>query len=539
MAEISLAQDKVLRLLAEGWTQDTDPSRSGSGCWLKAQGKESGQRITDRTLETLVKRLFITTDPMKAFYWLTFAGAERIQRESLFLLHEEYKAYRQRGRRSSKTMSYEDWMMERFKNHQEVQPPAPAPERAIDKFKVGDRVRIKADGLDQIIPDPLLIKLRDSRAIGIVRVPFDHKFGATVDFMVKSRKRDMYLEHEWLEPVSMNIEAGDYVRLKEDMSQTHGLEYTRDVQAVGVVVKRTVFTFESFTVGFPAAEGIVSVEELYLVDIEALHGEMEEITAQSPVLPADSSPAFGAVSELTPEDWNLLARFAGAVLIGWDVEAKPESTPVADGLVRAGYLKSLYRSDTWAQYEITDAGRDRLKDYQAMPEQPAPLTTYDPQTGIEDYAPVVDSETAANLRQALRDVEAGRTQPIETLWDGISELAAARAACDSATKLAAEYLAERDVAREQLAEKQAKIRAIDNALSDVREFDEFGVPLEDWLRTTYEENVRTLAARRDAFKQQLQLFANADACKWHIVMDDAEQHVKAARVLLKGASNGS
>lgn len=77
------------------------------------------------------------------------------------------------------------------------------------------------------------------------------------------------------------IEVGDYVRIDEDadVGESQDLIYLQDIQAVGVV--RDYFSdLTGSYVEFPSGVFGLVDDELYLVDVDALHGEMEEMIAE-------------------------------------------------------------------------------------------------------------------------------------------------------------------------------------------------------------------------------------------------------------------
>jgi hypothetical protein len=85
----------------------------------------------------------------------------------------------------------------------------------------------------------------------------------------------------------------------------------------------------------------------------------------------------------------------------------PVPVRTANTLEELGRLYIKY-DHTWfgrRYYRITRAGLDYLAQLAA----PAPATPAEP-----------DNETAANLRQALKEARDGDTHPVATLWDGIT-----------------------------------------------------------------------------------------------------------------------
>ena len=78
----------------------------------------------------------------------------------------------------------------------------------------------------------------------------------------------------------------------------------------------------------------------------------------------------------------------------------------------------------------------------------------------------------------------------------------------------ADVTAERDVALDELEKRREKIKAIDAALQAAGQEDEFGVPVWDWSRSTYEENIAFIAKQRnDAQRELAALKAERDALK--------------------------
>lgn len=87
-----------------------------------------------------------------------------------------------------------------------------------------------------------------------------------------------YLQQQYEEEPDV-IEAGDYVRIVEDVDSEddHDLIYMRDIQAVHRVVRAddTLVTIETLRGTY-----VMMAFQVYLVDIDALHGEMEEMLAE-------------------------------------------------------------------------------------------------------------------------------------------------------------------------------------------------------------------------------------------------------------------
>lgn len=111
---------------------------------------------------------------------------------------------------------------------------------------------------------------------------------------------------EWLrasefDVVTEKIEVGDYVRIVEDvdmvgMGDDHDLIYLQDIQAGGVV--REIY-LNGYIVAFPRGVFSLLFEEVCLVDVAALRGEMEEMIAEE---------ATDVQSEVTPEQMMTLLK---------------------------------------------------------------------------------------------------------------------------------------------------------------------------------------------------------------------------------------
>lgn len=82
------------------------------------------------------------------------------------------------------------------------------------------------------------------------------------------------------------IEIGNYVRIHEDadMGESQDLIYLQDIQAVGVVrgIGNNIdgFVHVEFECGIRSGTYTLYPGEVYLVDVDALHGEMEEMIAE-------------------------------------------------------------------------------------------------------------------------------------------------------------------------------------------------------------------------------------------------------------------
>lgn len=90
--------------------------------------------------------------------------------------------------------------------------------------------------------------------------------------------------HHWLSEgdIEQTIEDGDYVRIVEDaeMYDDQDLIYLRDIQAVGVMRGELNTGDGWIAVQFPRGQFAFPRNELYLADVSALLGEMEEMIAE-------------------------------------------------------------------------------------------------------------------------------------------------------------------------------------------------------------------------------------------------------------------
>jgi hypothetical protein len=79
------------------------------------------------------------------------------------------------------------------------------------------------------------------------------------------------------------IETGDYVRIVEDADigdEYQRLMYLQDIQAIGVVRREANTGTDILVVEFVQGHFALVRSEIYLVDVDALHGEMEEMMAE-------------------------------------------------------------------------------------------------------------------------------------------------------------------------------------------------------------------------------------------------------------------
>lgn len=133
------------------------------------------------------------------------------------------------------------------------------------------------------------------------------------------------------EAVTDVIEAGDYVRIVEDadMGEGQDLIYLQDIQAVGVVRGELKIGGGFIAVQFPRGQFAILRKELYLVDVDALPGEMEEMIAeeaeQSESAPKVDSSAEVYVHETDARDalareyeaYRAACRFAKSAIPGF------------------------------------------------------------------------------------------------------------------------------------------------------------------------------------------------------------------------------